>query len=127
MSRVKGGNVSRKRRQKVLDRAKGFRGARSKLFRTAKNAVIKALTYSYRDRKRRKRDFRKLWIVRINAAVREHGLSYSQFMDGLKKANIQLDRRALAKLAYDDAPAFAAIVSSVKTAREQAAPTFQTA
>jgi len=118
MSRVKGGNVSRKRRQKVLDRAKGFRGARSKLFRTAKNAVIKALTYSYRDRKRRKRDFRKLWIIRINAAVREHGLSYSKFVDGLKKANIVMDRRVLANLAAEDTAAFAEIVNAVKIARE---------
>lgn len=118
MARVKGGNVSRKRRQKVLDRAKGFRGARSKLFRTAKNAVIKALTYAYRDRKRRKRDFRKLWIIRINAAVRAQGLSYSKFVDGLKKANIVMDRRVLANLAAEDAAAFTEIVNAVKMARE---------
>jgi len=118
MSRVKGGNVSRKRRQKVLDRAKGFRGARSKLFRTAKNAVIKALTYAYRDRKRRKRDFRKLWIIRINAAVRAQGLSYSKFVDGLKKANIVMDRRVLANLAAEDAATFTEIVNTVKMARE---------
>ena len=112
MSRVKGGNVSRKRRKKTLELAKGFRGARSKLFRTAKNAVIKALTYSYRDRRRRKRDFRKLWILRINAAVREHDLSYSKFMDGLKKAHIELDWRVLAALAFVDAKAFAVLVGT---------------
>jgi len=120
MSRVKGGNVSRKRRKKTLELAKGFRGARSKLFRTAKNAVIKALTYSYRDRRRRKRDFRKLWILRINAAVREHDLSYSKFMDGLKKANIELDRRVLAVLAIEDAKAFADLVGTAKMALENA-------
>jgi large subunit ribosomal protein L20 len=116
MPRVKGGSVTRKRRKKILQLAKGYRGGRSKLFRTAKNAVIKALTYSYRDRKRRKRDFRKLWIIRINAAVREHGLSYNKFMDGLKKANIQLDRRVLATLAVEDAGAFAELVGAAKVA-----------
>jgi large subunit ribosomal protein L20 len=114
--RVKGGNVARKRRKKILKLAKGYRGGRSKLYRSAKNAVIKALTYSYRDRRRRKRDFRRLWIVRINAAVREHGMSYSQFMNGLKHANILLDRKVLANLAIDDQEAFAQIVEAAKAA-----------
>lgn len=120
--RVKGGTVSRKRRKKILKLAKGYRGGRSKLYRTAKNAVIKALTYSYRDRRRRKRDFRKLWIIRINAAAREHGLSYSQFMYGLKKANIILDRKILAHLAVSDPDAFAHIVDASKAAREHTEP-----
>lgn len=125
MSRVKGGIVSRRRRKKVLQLAKGYRGARSKLFRTAKNAVIKALTYSYRDRRRRKRDFRKLWIERINAAVREHGLSYSKFMDGVKKANIQIDRKVLAAIAIEDVGAFAQIVSIAKTVLEESTQRLQ--
>jgi large subunit ribosomal protein L20 len=114
--RVKGGNVSRKRRKKILKLAKGYRGGRSKLYRSAKNAVIKALSYSYRDRRRRKRDFRRLWIIRINAAVREHGMSYSQFINGLSKANILLDRRVLANLAIEDQEAFAQIVEAAKAA-----------
>ncbi len=118
--RVKGGNVARKRRKKLLKLAKGFRGGRSKLFRSAKNAVIKALTYSYRDRRRRKRDFRKLWIIRINAATREHGMSYSQFMNGLKQANILLDRKVLASLAIDDQEGFARIVETAKAALNSA-------
>lgn len=114
--RVKGGFVSRRRRKKILELAKGFRGGRSKLFRTAKNAVIKALTYSYRDRRRRKRDFRSVWIVRINAAARENGISYSQFMNGLQKANVLLDRRVLAYLALEDTAAFALLAEMAKTA-----------
>ncbi len=114
--RVKGGFVSRRRRKKILELAKGFRGGRSKLFRTAKNAVIKALTYSYRDRRRRKRDFRSVWIVRINAAARENGISYSQFMNGLQKANVLLDRRVLAYLALEDTVAFARLAEMAKTA-----------
>ncbi len=114
--RVKGGFVSRRRRKKILELAKGFRGGRSKLFRTAKNAVIKALTYSYRDRRRRKRDFRRVWIVRINAAARENGISYSQFMNGLQKANVLLDRRVLAYLALEDTVAFARLAEMAKTA-----------
>ena len=114
--RVKGGFVSRRRRKKILELAKGFRGGRSKLFRTAKNAVIKALTYSYRDRRRRKRDFRRVWIVRINAAARENGISYSQFMNGLQKANVLLDRRVLAYLALEDTAAFAMLAETAKTA-----------
>jgi large subunit ribosomal protein L20 len=117
MARVKTGTISRKRRKKILKLAKGYRGGRSKLYRTAKNAVIKSLTYAYRDRRRRKRDFRRLWIIRINAAVREHGLSYSKFIHGLKKANIQLDRRVLANIAMEDPATFTEIVNTVKAAR----------
>ncbi len=118
--RVKGGNVSRKRRKKILKLAKGFRGGRSKLFRTAKNAVIKALTYAYRDRRRRKRDFRRLWIVRINAAARECGMSYSRFIKGIQLAGIRLDRRVLANLAMEDSAAFAQVVNMAKSALESA-------
>ncbi len=127
MPRVKTGNVARKRRKKILKLAKGYRGGRSKLFRTAKNAVIKSLTYSYRDRRRRKRDFRKLWIIRINAATREHGMPYSQFINGLKKANILLDRRVLADLAVEDNAAFAQLVDAAKTALENAPQEVQAA
>ena len=125
--RVKGGNVARKRRKKILELAKGYRGGRSKLFRTAKNAVIKALTYSYRDRRRRKRDFRRVWIVRINAAVREYGMSYSQFINGLLKANVMLDRKVLAYLAMEDINAFAQLVETAKNALAASAPEAQTA
>ncbi len=107
--RVKRGFKARKRRKKVLKLAKGFRGGRSKLFRTAADAVDKALMYAYRDRKARKRDFRKLWIVRINAAARINNLSYSKFMHGLKLANIALDRKVLAELAVSDPSGFARI------------------
>jgi large subunit ribosomal protein L20 len=127
MPRVKGGNTTRKRRKKILKLAKGFRGGRSKLFRTAKNAVIKALTYAYRDRRRRKRDFRRLWVIRINAAARENGISYSQFIYGLKCANIQLDRRVLANLAMEDPQAFADVVTLAKAALQNAAPKTQAA
>ena len=125
--RVKGGNISRKRRKKILELAKGYRGGRSKLFRTAKNAVIKALTYSYRDRRRRKRDFRRVWIVRINAAAREYGMSYSQFINGLQKANVILDRKVLAHLAMEDINAFAQLVETAKKALAATAPQAQTA
>ena len=116
--RVKGGSVTRKRRKKILKLAKGYRGGRSKLFRTAKNAVIKSLSYSYRDRRRRKRDFRRIWVIRINAASREYGLPYSRFIEGLKKANVQLDRRVLANLAIEDSTAFAQLVETAKAALE---------
>ncbi len=107
--RVKRGFKSRRRRQKVLKLAKGFRGGRSKLFRTAADSLDKALMYSYRDRKVRKRDFRRLWIIRINAAARMNDLSYSRFMHGLKKANIDLDRKVLAELAISDPDGFSRI------------------
>ena len=107
--RVKRGFKARKRRKKVLKLAKGFRGGRSKLFRTAADAVDKALMYAYRDRRARKRDFRRLWIARINAASRMNNLSYSKFMHGLKRANITLDRKILAELAVSDPSGFSQI------------------
>ncbi|UCF95167.1 MAG: 50S ribosomal protein L20 [Desulfobacterales bacterium] len=107
--RVKRGFKARRRRKKILKLAKGYRGGRSKLFRTAADSVDKALMYAYRDRKARKRDFRKLWIARINAAVRMHSLSYSKFMHGLKRAEVQLDRKVLAELAISDPAGFAKI------------------
>jgi large subunit ribosomal protein L20 len=105
--RVKRGYKSRRRRKKVLKLAKGFRGGRSKLYRTAADAVDKALMYAYRDRRARKRDFRRLWIARINAAARINNLSYSRFIHGLKLANIHLDRKILAELAVSDPSGFA--------------------
>lgn len=107
--RVKRGYKARKRRQKVLKLAKGYRGGRSKLYRTAADSVDKALMYAYRDRRRRKRDFRQLWIARINAAARLNELSYSRFMHGLKLAGVELDRKVLAELAISDPPGFAQI------------------
>lgn len=115
MPRAKGGFKTRRRRKKVLERAKGYYGAKSRLFRVATETVDKALQYAYRDRKNKKREFRALWIVRINAAVRAMGLNYSQFMSGLKKANIQLDRKALANLAYNDPKAFSQIAETAKS------------
>ena len=109
--RVKRGFKARKRRKKILKLAKGFRGGRSKLFRTASDAVDKALMYSYRDRRARKRDFRRLWITRINAAARMNDLSYSRLMNGLKKAGIDLDRKVLADLAISDPAGFSQIAS----------------
>jgi large subunit ribosomal protein L20 len=107
--RVKRGFKARQRRKKILKLAKGYRGGRSKLFRTAADAVDKALMYAYRDRKVRKRDFRRLWIARINAAARMNDISYSRFMHGLKRANIELDRKVLAELAISDPAGFARI------------------
>ncbi|MDJ0720118.1 MAG: 50S ribosomal protein L20 [Desulfobacterales bacterium] len=109
--RVKRGFKARKRRKKILKLAKGFRGGRSKLIRTASDAVDKALMYSYRDRRARKRDFRRLWITRINAAARMNDLSYSRLMNGLKKAGIELDRKVLADLAVSDPSGFTRIAS----------------
>jgi large subunit ribosomal protein L20 len=109
--RVKRGFKARRRRKKVLKLARGFRGGRSKLFRTAADAVDKALMYSYRDRRKRKRDFRKLWIARINAAARLNNLPYSKFVHGLKLAGIELDRKVLAELAISDPAGFAKIAN----------------
>jgi large subunit ribosomal protein L20 len=109
--RVKRGFKARKRRKKVLKLAKGFRGGRSKLFRTAADAVDKALMYAYRDRRVRKRDFRRLWIARINAAVRMNNLSYSKFIHGLKLADVRLDRKVLAELAVSDPSGFSKIAN----------------
>lgn len=107
--RIKRGSKARRRRNRVLKMAKGYRGGRSKLFRTATTAVDKALGYAYRDRRVKKRDFRRLWIARINAAVRPHKLSYSRFINGLKKADVALDRKVLAELAITDPKGFAQI------------------
>jgi large subunit ribosomal protein L20 len=109
--RVKRGIKARRRRNKVLKLAKGFRGGRSKLFRTAADAVDKALMYAYRDRRVRKRDFRRLWIARINAAARMNNLSYSKFIHGLKLADIEIDRKVLAELAISDPSGFAQIAT----------------
>ena len=114
MARVKRGVVANRRHKKVLKAAKGYYGARSRVFRVAKQAVIKAGQYAYRDRRQRKRQFRALWITRINAQSRANGLSYSRLINGLKKADIALDRRVLADLAVHDKPAFAAIVEQAK-------------
>jgi large subunit ribosomal protein L20 len=115
MPRVKRGVTARARHKKVLDQAKGYRGRRSTVFRIAKEAVMRAGQYAYRDRRNRKRVFRALWITRINAAAREHGLTYSVFMNGLMKAEIELDRKVLAELAVNDKQAFGAIVEQVKS------------
>jgi large subunit ribosomal protein L20 len=109
--RIKRGSKARHRRKKILKLAKGFRGGRSKLFRTATDSVDKALSYAFRDRRQRKRDFRKLWIARINAAVRMNDLSYSKFIHGLKLAEVKLDRKVLAELAVSDPAGFAQVVS----------------
>lgn len=114
MPRVKRGVTARARHKKVLSEAKGYRGRRGNVFRVAKEAVMRAGQYAYRDRRVRKREFRALWIARINAAVREHGLTYSVFMNGLKQAAIEIDRKVLADLAVLDKPAFAKIVGDVK-------------
>jgi large subunit ribosomal protein L20 len=118
MPRATNSPASRKRRKRVLLRAKGFRGFRSKLFRYAKDAVRKAQTYEYRDRKRRKGQFRRLWTQRINAAVRAQEMTYSRFIEGLKAAGIETDRKILADLAVTDAAAFSAIVAQAKQALE---------
>ena len=114
--RIKRGFKARRRRKKVLKLAKGFVGGRSKLFRTAADSVDKALMYAYRDRRARKRDFRRLWITRINAAARLNGMSYSTFINGLKKASIDIDRKVLADLAVRDAQGFAKLVDVAKNA-----------
>ncbi|MFP4276290.1 MAG: 50S ribosomal protein L20 [Halothiobacillaceae bacterium] len=114
MARVKRGVVARRRHRKVLNRAKGYYGARRKVYRVAKQAVIKAGQYAYRDRRQRKRDFRSLWIARINAAAREHGLSYSRFINGLKRAEVEIDRKVLADLAVHDKAAFKALAEKAQ-------------
>ena len=114
MPRVKRGVTARARHKKVFAKSRGFRGRRGNVYRVAKEAVMKAGQYAYRDRRNRKRDFRALWIQRINAAVRELGMNYSAFMAGLKKANIEIDRKVLADLAVLDKPAFAKIAGQVK-------------
>jgi len=116
MPRVKKSVKSRQRRKKILNAAKGYRGGRGKLLRTASETVDRALKFAYRDRRAKKRTFRSLWIMRINAAARQHGLSYSRFIDGLKKANVELDRKVLAGLAVSDPEAFARLAEIAKQA-----------
>jgi large subunit ribosomal protein L20 len=120
MARVKRGVVARARHKKVLDKAKGYYGARSKVYRVAKQAVTKAGQYAYRDRRQRKRQFRALWITRINAAARQNGLSYSRFMNGLSQAGVEIDRKVLADIAVHDAEAFAALAEQAKAQLAQA-------
>lgn len=114
--RVKRGTVSRQRHKKILKLAKGFRGSRSKLFKVANQAVMKSLKYAYRDRRNKRRDLRRLWIMRINAATRMEGLSYSRFMNGLSKSGINLNRKFLAELAINSPAAFTQIVAQAKAA-----------
>jgi large subunit ribosomal protein L20 len=117
MARVKGGFTSRHRHKKVLKFAKGYRGSKSRIFRPANAQVLKSLAYAYRDRRNKKRDFRKLWIVRINAAARLNGMSYSTFISGLKKAGVQVNRKVLADLAVTDSQAFKDLVGVAKAGR----------
>tara|TARA_Y100001960_G_scaffold227806_1_gene238778 strand:+ start:4489 stop:4842 length:354 start_codon:yes stop_codon:yes gene_type:complete len=117
MARVKGGVTTRRRHNKVIKMAKGYRGRNKSCFRVAIEKVEKALQYAYRDRRNKKRDFRRLWITRINAATRQHGLSYSVFINALKAANIEIDRKVLAHIAMTDPKAFAAIVDQAKKAK----------
>ncbi len=114
MARVKGAMRTRARHKKILKLAKGYRGAKSKLYRTANQAVMKSLSYAYRDRKAKKRDFRQLWIARINAAARMNGISYSKFMNGLKNKGIEINRKMLAEIAVSDPAAFKSLVDQVK-------------
>jgi large subunit ribosomal protein L20 len=116
MARVKRGVIARARHKKVLQKAKGYYGARSRVYRVAKQAVTKAGQYAYRDRRQKKRQFRALWIVRINAAARELGLSYNRFIEGLTKAAVAIDRKVLADLAVLDKPAFTALVEKARAA-----------
>ena len=117
MTRVKRGNVARKHRNKILKLAKGFRGSHSKLYRVANQQVMKALRNAYRDRKKKKRDFRRLWIARINAASRQHGMSYSQLIGNMKKADIQLNRKMLAQIAILDPASFEQVIKLATAAQ----------
>ena len=116
MARVKGAMMTRKRRNKILKMAKGYWGAKSKHFKMANQAVMKSLTYAYVGRRLKKRDFRRLWITRISAAVAPYGLNYSKFMNGVKKAGIEMNRKSLSEMAIQDAAAFAALVEKAKAA-----------
>ena len=120
MPRVKRSVASRKKRRKVLDQAKGYWGLKKSSYRYAKEQVDHSLTYAYRDRKNKKRDFRKLWIVRINAGAHQHGMSYSVFMHGLKKAGIEIDRKVLSDIAVNDSAAFTALAEKVRSALDAA-------
>ena len=119
MARIKGAMMTRKRRKKVLKLAKGYFGAKHRLFKTAKEAVMKSGNYAYIGRKLKKRDFRRLWITRISAAAKMNGMNYSTFMNGLKKAGVEMNRKMLADLAVSDAAAFATLVKTAKTALEK--------
>ena len=119
MARVKGAMMTRKRRKKVLKLAKGYFGAKHRLFKTAKEAVMKSGNYAYIGRRLKKRDFRRLWITRISAAAKLNGMNYSTFMNGLKKAGVEMNRKMLADLAVNDAAAFATLVKTAKTALEK--------
>jgi large subunit ribosomal protein L20 len=116
MARVKRGVMVRKRHNKLLKQAKGYQGSRSRRIRVARQTVLKALSYAYRDRRNRKRDFRRLWIIRINAAARQNGMSYSKLMNGLKQAGITLDRKILADMAVRDPAAFSSVVEQIQRA-----------
>ncbi|MBQ7950379.1 MAG: 50S ribosomal protein L20 [Clostridia bacterium] len=116
MARIKGAVTTRRRHKKILKLAKGYRGAKSRLFRTANEAVMKSLVYAYIGRKQKKREFRQLWIARINAAARMNGISYSRLMNGLKKANIEINRKMLSEIAIADPAAFTALVEKAKAA-----------
>lgn len=122
MPRVKGGSTTKKRHKKVLERAKGYRGSKSRHFRRANEQVLHSLSYAYRDRRQRRRNFRKLWITRINAAARQNGMSYSRFMNGLKAAEIEIDRKVLADMAVNDEKGFCELV---KLAKDSASATPQ--
>jgi large subunit ribosomal protein L20 len=122
MARVKRSVHAKKKRREVLEQAKGYRGLKSKTYRKAKEQVMKSLSYSYRDRRVRKRDFRRLWIIRINAGARQHGLSYNQLIHGLKLAEIDLDRKVLADIAVSDPKAFGVLAEAAKSALEKPAP-----
>lgn len=121
MPRVKRGVTARAKHKKVLAKAKGYYGARSRVFRVAKQAVIKAAQYAFRDRRQKKRDFRALWIIRVNAAARSHGMTYGTFMNGLKKASIEINRKVLADIAVHDKAAFAVLVEQAKASLTAAA------
>ena len=118
MARVKGGTISRARHKKALKQAKGYFGSKHKLYKTAKEQVRHSLMYAYRDRRQKKRDFRKLWITRINAACRQNDISYSKFINGLSKAGIEINRKMLSEIAIDDPKTFASLVQTAKDAKE---------
>jgi large subunit ribosomal protein L20 len=120
MPRVNRGTINKKKHKKVLELAKGYRGAKSRVFKRANEQVLHSLSYAYRDRRQRRREFRKLWIIRINAAARQNGMSYSRFMNGLKTADIEVDRKVLADMAVHDAPGFSRLVEIVKAATPEA-------
>ena len=120
MARIKRGIMAHKRHKKLMDQAKGYRGSRSRHYKVAHETVMRALSFSYRDRRVRKRDFRRLWIIRINAAARMHDMTYGQLIDGLNKAGIELNRKALAEMAVREPQAFAAVAEQAKAARSAA-------